>query len=387
MSTAKVSSDIPLSNEQGKDTNDPGINPQIEFQDFIDDANKQTAGDGTPDDEITGEQLLLADVKEIPCLLQPFLQKVGLACLAGSSDTGKSTILRQLAIAVATGSNDFLGFGILANHKSVIYVSTEDDKDAVSFLLARQAGNYMPPQLSGLRFIFETQDLLAQLHKKLTTKPADLVIIDCFSDAYGGDLKDTQRIRTYLHPFQELAQKHQCLILFLHHTGKRTENLEPSKNNLLSGQGFEAKMRLVIELRTDLMNPTLRHLCIVKGNYLPSNCKKESYVLKLDEESFTFSNTGERMPYEFLAKQQNEDSGKAKYEEACKLKDQGLNYDKIAETIGYRSRGSVSKLFDKAKEKGWDNGVSSGNEEETKEKPESSIKIVKRKSKPGKSKP
>ena len=39
--------------------------------------------------ETTGEDLLLSDIKEIPTLVEPFLQQTGLTCLAGSSDTGK----------------------------------------------------------------------------------------------------------------------------------------------------------------------------------------------------------------------------------------------------------------------------------------------------------
>ena len=69
--------------------------------------------------------------------------------------------------------------------------------------------------------------------------------------------------------------------------------------------------------------------------------------------SFTFTNTGERVPFEFLVKQ-NEDSGKAKYQKAKELKDAGYNYEQIAEAIGYGNKGSVSKLFKKAEENGWD---------------------------------
>lgn len=319
--------------------------------------------------ETTGEQLLLSDIKEIPTLVFPFLQQTGLACLAGSSDTGKSSILRQLAVAIVTGENNFLGFQINAKHRSVIYVSTEDLERETAYLLCRQTQRYKPELLKGLRFVFDIENLYSELDKRLTNKPADLVIIDCFSDVYGSDLKDTQRIRNYLHPFQELAQKHQCLFLFLHHTGKRTENFEPSKNNLLSGQGFEAKMRLVIELRADLLNPLHRHLCIVKGNYLPASFKKESYVLQFDEQNFVFSNTGERMPFELLVKQADTDNSKAKYERAKELKEQGYSYEQIANAIGYNSKGSVSKLFDKAKKNGWDNSVSdrvsTGNGKET----------------------
>ena len=128
-------------------------------------------------------------------------------------------------------------------------------------------------------------------------------------------------------------------------------------------------MRLVIELRADLLNPLHRHLCIVKGNYLPASHKKESYVLQFDEQNFVFSNTGERMPFELLVKQTDTDNSKAKYEQAKELKEQGYSYEQIANAIGYNSKGSVSKLFDKAKKNGWDNSVSTGNEGNGKETP------------------
>jgi RecA-family ATPase len=313
------------------------------------------------DEEITGEQLLLMKVEEIPCLVYPLLQQIGLACVGGSSDIGKSTLLRQLAMAIVLGKTDFLGFKINAKWKSVIYVATEDLQRETAYLLSKQSNGCKPDQLRGLRFVFETDDLYNKLDRRLTNNPADAVIIDCFADSYGGDLKDTQKIRTFLHPYQELAQKHQCLMLLLHHVAKRTEYLEPSKNNLLAGQGFESKMRLVIELRADLMNPSLRHLCVVKGNYVPLSCKKESYVLNFDEQNFLFTNTGDRMPFELLSKQQDADNSRAKYEQAKELKEQGYSYELIAQTIGYGSKGSVSKLFDKAKTRGWDNSVSNGN--------------------------
>lgn len=297
--------------------------------------------------EVTGEKLLSSNITEIPCLVEPFFQQTGLGCLAGSSDTGKSSLLRQLAVSIVNGEPDFLGFRINATHRSVIYVSTEDLERETAFLLRQQSKNCKPESLHGLRFIFNTENLKDVLIQSLSIRAADLVIIDCFADAYGGDLKDTQKIRTYLQPFQDIAGRFETLICFLHHTGKRTENVEPSKNNLLSGQGFEAKMRVVIELRADLVHPSHRHLCIVKGNYLPGRFKKESHVLEFDEPSFTFFNTGDRTPFELLVKQVNNNNSKDKYEKAIELRGQGLSYQKIAETLGYSSKGSVTKLFKK----------------------------------------
>ncbi|NPD47616.1 hypothetical protein [Lentimicrobium sp. S6] len=69
-------------------------------------------------------ELLNRDVKEIPQLLEPILPKVGLCGFAGSSDTGKSSFLRQLAISVGLGEPKFLGFKLNAENKKAIYGSS-----------------------------------------------------------------------------------------------------------------------------------------------------------------------------------------------------------------------------------------------------------------------
>lgn len=304
---------------------------------------------------ITGEQLLNEVPEQMDWLINNLVPRTGMGALAGGSDLGKSAILRQLAISLTMNANHWLGFDLHPKHNSVLVVCTEDDSTAIKYLLSRQTRDYKPSQLRNLRFIFEYENLMQDVCKSLDQHPADMIIVDCFADAFGGDLKDTAKIRTYLSGWQQISTKYKCYIMFLHHTAKRTEDKEPSKNNLLSGQGFEAKMRLVIELKPDLMQPDYRHLCIVKGNYLPTNMKRESYVLKFDEDSFTFSHTGERTPFELLAKQY-EDGSKAKYEQAKELKDKGYTLDKIAETMGYKTRSAVSKLLANGPKRGWGPG-------------------------------
>ncbi|MCK9612041.1 MAG: AAA family ATPase [Bacteroidales bacterium] len=296
--------------------------------------------------EITGTDLLLNDIEKIPCLLDPIFQQTGIAGLAGSSDTGKSMLLRQFLIDLVTGNDNFLGFPIYSRYRSGIYVSSEDLYNETSYILKKQASRYKPEDLKELRFVFDIENLIEKLDSMLTNKKADVIIIDCFADVYGEELRDTSKIRQYLHKYQELAQKHECLIIFIHHSIKRTETLEPSKNNLNSGQGFESKMRVVIELRADNINPDKRHLCIVKANYLPASYKKESYVLEYDNDNFSFSNTGERILFEFLSKKTDSDQGKAKYEIAKELKAEGYTHEKIGKELGI-AKSTVSKLFKK----------------------------------------
>jgi RecA-family ATPase len=288
---------------------------------------------------ITGQQLLKNKVMEIPTLIEPIFPKVGVAAMAGASDTGKSSFLRQMAMAIVSGEEEFQNFKINAKHKSVIYLSTEDDELAIGFLLSTQNnGKHEDTKFSKLRYIFESDRVLEKLEEELMREPADCIFIDAFSDLYDGQMNETNKIRSFLNRFSDLAKKYQCLIIFLHHTAKRSEESAPSKNNLLGSQGFEAKMRLVIELRKDFVDPTVRHLCIVKGNYLKSEFKEKSYVLRFDEQML-FSNLAYRVDFDKLSKP------------SCKKEDKTEVLEKINR---YKIEGnSVREMSEKLQKEGF----------------------------------
>lgn len=293
----------------------------------------------------TATDLLLRDTEEIPCLVEPILPRTGIVAIAGASDTGKSALLRQLSIDVCT-NNNFLNFPINARYRRAIYVSTEDDETAVSYLLNKQNKELLlhPDELSELIFLFNTENLIANLDKLLSEKPADLVVVDCFTDIYSRSMNQANEVRTFLTQFSQLANKYQCLVMFLHHTGKGREGDYPSKNNLLGSQAFEAKMRAVFELRNDLADDTKKHLCIVKGNYLPADFKKESYVLDFSE-NLVFRNTGDRCMFDLLVK--NDDAKKDQYEKILSMKEAGYSYSQIALELGIKSRGTISKIVNR----------------------------------------
>ena len=305
--------------------------------------------EGTKPKSITGYELLKQDNDAIPCLVDGLLQSVGVGAVVGSSDTGKSSFLRQLATAIAIRQPDFLGWPINAIYHRAIYVSTEDDERAVSFLLKKQAkGRRVSDELyKNLRFVFETDKLLETLESLLEESRVDLIVIDAFSDLFIGQMNANNEVRGFLNKYSQLAQKYECLVLFLHHTGKRTEQLEPSKNNVIGSQGFEAKMRILIELRQDFMEKNYRHLCVVKGNYLPKEMKTESFVLWFNE-NMVFDNTGRRVPFESLIKPETDNTDNKDFENLETLIGQGLSQNKAAEQLGM-SKSRASRLMVKFK--------------------------------------
>lgn len=249
---------------------------------------------------ISALDLFNKNIDVIPSLLEPFLQKTGLASLVGASDSGKSTFLRQLSVSIAMNLKTFLGFTLNSKHNKVIYVSTEDDKSAISVSIGKQVRYLLDKNpeielksLENLSFMFETDNLLKELHNKLVKEPVDLIVIDAFTDIFSKELNANTQVRQFLNEYDKLAKKHDCLIIFLHHIGKNTLRSAPNKDSIIGSQAFEAKMRVVLELRPNRHNSVRKDLWVLKGNFLEPKHKNNSHIMEMND-SLIFENTGEK---------------------------------------------------------------------------------------------
>lgn len=91
-----------------------------------------------------------------------------------------------------------------------------------------------------------------------------LTIIDVFSDIFTGDPNNNIQVKSFLKKYKNLAHKYNTSFLLVHHIGKRTEKLAPSKNNIIGSQGYESFMKSAFELRADQYDKNKRHLRIIK---------------------------------------------------------------------------------------------------------------------------
>ena len=292
--------------------------------------------------------MMIIEPREEMTLLEPILPRSGVVALVGSSDSGKSTLLRGLAMAIVRGDEEYIGFKLNARYHHAMYISTEDDQQSLGSLMRRQT--LSPSRDEALRydnlhFIFDTDNLLETVELGLKSYTPDVVIVDAFADLYTGPMNENNRVRSFIQAFSQLAARYDTLFIFLHHTGKRTESLAPSKHNAIGSQGFEAKMRLMMELRPDPERHDIRHLCIVKGNYLPAEYKHDSFELRFTD-TLNFEATGARVPFAALRERTEEQEDlAAKAQIALAMKAEGKNYDEIAEALGYKSRSSVCELL------------------------------------------
>jgi hypothetical protein len=289
-------------------------------------------------------EMMQRDYTEVDTLLEPILPRQGVVALVGSSDSGKSSLLRGLAMAIVAGRSEYIGFPLHPRYKRAMYISTEDDEASLSRLMRMQIIDQEWEQYEGLHFIFDTDNLLETIGLGMQSHTPDVVIIDAFADLYTGPMNENNRVRSFLNQFSQLAVKHSTLIIFLHHTGKRTESLAPSKHNAIGSQGFEAKMRIMMELRPDPERHNIRHLCIVKGNYLSDEYKHDSFVLRFTE-GLNFEATGERVPFACLKEHNEEMDDKAVM--ARIMRDEGKTLQEIADALGYKSISSVHTLLNR----------------------------------------
>ncbi|RVT74440.1 hypothetical protein EOD40_13090 [Flavobacterium sufflavum] len=276
-------------------------------------------------------ELYNLEIDDVPKLLDPFFQKVGLASLVGTSDSGKSTFLRQLSLSIVLKNETFIGCKLNCKSNKVIYVSTEDDSNSVSAAIRKQI-QFLKGQdenldfslLKNLKFIFDTENLLDILVLSLEEEPCDLIVIDAFSDVFAKEINANTQVRQFLNEYDKLAKKHSCLILFLHHIGKNTQKNSPSKDSIIGSQAFEAKMRSVIELRPNSYKDNYKDLWVLKANFLDSSHKSKSYVLEMNKD-LIFKETGERNSKVQNVKKDNA----AIIDKVLELKSKGLSVRQI----------------------------------------------------------
>jgi len=106
-----------------------------------------------------------------------FLPRQTVAVLVGSSDCGKSTLLKQLALAIAKGDEDFLGWKLNAPHKKALIFTTEESPLDVRAVMEAQIGQEQEIE-GNIIFEFYDDEFEGRLEKLLDEDKYDLVILD-----------------------------------------------------------------------------------------------------------------------------------------------------------------------------------------------------------------
>jgi hypothetical protein len=322
-----------------------------------------------PDNQISTEQCMFTAVELLALgktdpdfLIEHIFPRIGTAVLAGKPDTGKSQLCRQLCISVAKGDDSIFNFSLNPIHKRAIYVSTEDPKDATSYLLYKQlAGlDINPPEDLILMFadLMDQEEIIKRLEVYLKTNPVDLIVIDSFGDIFTfADSNNNTSMRNTIRKFSRIAEKYSCLILFVHHINKGGYRLSPGQEHIQGGAGLVQKVRSAIQLSEG--NDDIRYFTVVKGNYCPKEHKVNSLILHFSEDNFLFKFSGETIPTSEIGSNNNS-SGPDPIEKLSEiaetiLKHTSLKYTELSIRImevTNKSMATAKRYIPKMKEEG-----------------------------------
>ena len=245
-------------------------------------------------------------------IIDPIMERGHVSVFYGESDAGKSQFLQQLVLSLVEGDRKFLNWEYRAEYRRAIYVATEDIEQDVRRVLKRMANPSVSKYLKNLEYIFEDEatesieKLIKRLEESISVQAVDLIVIDAMMDVFEGSMNDAGQIRKqFMKPLKRLAKESKTHIMVLTHVAKGRQRNGASKDNILGSQAIEASARLVMEYKRD-PDPGrdhIRHLCIVKSNYLPPDYKSLSYELERDPHTFRVKATGNRVDTDQLAKQ------------------------------------------------------------------------------------
>ncbi len=254
----------------------------------------------------TGKELLQLPHSDRDFLWEPFLLRSGLTALVGVPDAGKSQFSRMLTLSIVGKKQKFLGMPLCARHNHVIYVSTEDDEINIKHRLQTQgqAMGLCADDAERIRFVFyddmTLEELVELLKELITRQPVDLLVLDSYGDIHTGDQSSNSDMRSVLKRFASIAREFECTILILHHLTKAGYSLAPSQQHVSGGAAFAQKARAVFDLRCG--EGSKKFLSCVKGNYISRVHKDSAMVLEFDEQTFLFSDTGDRVLISDLSK-------------------------------------------------------------------------------------
>jgi len=212
--------------------------------------------DDLPDPEDFSK--ILEDLPELaPELIQGILRKGHKMLLSGGSKTGKSMLMIQLAIAIATGGhwlNKYCAQG------KVLYVNLEIDRASFSRRIAEacQQRAIEPEKLKNnlivwnLRGHSTTLDKLApKLIRRCAKENFTAVIIDPVYKVMMGDENKAGDMAQFCNQFDKIATQLNCAVIYVHHFSKGDQDKKASIDRA-SGSGVFARDPDVISTVTKL---------------------------------------------------------------------------------------------------------------------------------------
>lgn len=184
---------------------------------------------------------LVEDAEEISWLVDGLLSDGGFSLIVGPPKGGKSTLVRQAALAVAQGQ-PFLGRNVTQG--GVLYLTFEEQDGLLKSQFnaaGRQPGDDIRIHVGN---VFENKEVIYDdLEAAINEYGPSLVVLDTIFDAFQLEsINDYGEVKETLARLRTIARETGCHIIGVHHTNKAGEG----NNSIMGSNGIHAALDCLI---------------------------------------------------------------------------------------------------------------------------------------------
>ena len=218
-------------------------------------------------------------------IIQDLIPVGGTSLVYGSSSSGKSYYALNVATAIASQKETFLGKQVLRIKNPIVwYIATEDNeeilKDRLHQILDTQFDKEtIDKTLHNIEFKTDISNIGEDIQNSLQKRKRVpcVIILDVLIDTFQGNMNNANEVRGFIKEWEGLfdgyywqdkqGYNHKTHILSIHHINKTSEGKSANKNNVNGSQAFQSKSRISFQLSSKDGN-CRKILESVKGNYL-----------------------------------------------------------------------------------------------------------------------
>jgi len=195
---------------------------------------------------LTWSELYGLETDETPMLWEGFLPRREIALLAGIGGYGKSTLVRQLAVAIVRGEDEFLTARLHPLHRRVIYVSCEDGPQKTARIMRGLDDVHDNKLVFLFASQFSLQEVLDMMAEEMAQGPVDLIVIDSLGNLFKGEQNSNSSAQEFYKHFAWFSER--TCVLFLHHIRKGDHRSAPDQVSVQGAGAFVQRARAVIML-------------------------------------------------------------------------------------------------------------------------------------------
>lgn len=213
----------------------------------------------------------------------------------GLSKTGKTTMAENLAISIAVGKNEYLGFPLSGIPKKVLFVNLEESYKIRTLRNIKQISKLTPPQkdLFDENYISTPDDFpefmnsdedWTKLRDYIIDSEADVIFIDSLSHMIKGQIESSEVCLKFVQKFRDCMSTLKKTTIVVHHNVKGNDK-PITQDSIAGSRVVSQEFEYAIGLSNIPTESGGKYLCMLYNKYIETDNTK-AILYKINEENW-----------------------------------------------------------------------------------------------------